>query len=89
MGYPRGEIPMLDVHGQAVAGATFPVPIWHEYMAAALKHRPALGFALPKKYPSFQFLHKGDFGSLAYTPTTTVNITTPITGGAALGGGPH
>ena len=38
MGYPSGEIPMLDVHGQAVAGATFAVPIWHEYMAAALNH---------------------------------------------------
>jgi len=36
MGYPKGEIPMLNVHGQEVAGATFPVPIWHEYMAAAL-----------------------------------------------------
>ena len=42
MGYPRGEIPMLDVHGVAVAGATFPVPIWHEYMVAALWHRKAL-----------------------------------------------
>ena len=41
MGYPRGEIPMLDVHGQAVAGATFPVPIWHLYMAAAEWQQPA------------------------------------------------
>ena len=78
MGYPAGEIPMLNVHGQAVAGATFPVPIWHEYMAAALAHRPALGFALPNKYPTFEYLRKGDFGSLAYTPTTT-EITTPQT----------
>ena len=67
MGYPSGEIPMLDVHGQEVAGATFDVPIWHEYMAAALKKRPALAFALPKKYPSFEYLKKGYFGSLAYT----------------------
>ena len=89
MGYPSGEIPMLSVHGQAVAGATFDVPIWHEYMAAALKHRPALAFALPKKYPTFEYLRKGDFGSLAYTPTTTLNITTPITGGAPPGAGPH
>ena len=70
-------------------GATFDVPIWHEYMAAALKHRPALAFALPKKYPTFEYLKKGDFGSLAYAPTTTLNITTPITGGAPPGAGPH
>ena len=41
MGYPNGEIPMLNVHGQAVAGATFPVPIWHAYMAAAEWRKPA------------------------------------------------
>src|SRR5581483_5391988 len=40
MGYQSGEIPMLDVHGESVQGATFAVPIWHDYMAAALWHRP-------------------------------------------------
>ena len=77
MGYPSGEIPMLSVHGQEVAGATFDVPIWHEYMAAALAHRPALGFALPKKYPSFEYLKKGYFGPLQYTTTTTTTATNP------------
>ena len=48
MGYPRGEIPMLDVHGQAVAGATFPVPIWHLYMSAAEKGLPARQFLTPE-----------------------------------------
>ena len=52
MGYQQGEIPMLDVHGEEVAGATFPVPIWHEYMAAALWKRPALDFLLPDVYPT-------------------------------------
>src|SRR5947209_16180701 len=47
MGYPKGEIPMTNVHGVAVAGATFPVPVWHEYMAAALWHHKVLGFELP------------------------------------------
>ncbi len=51
MGYPKGEIPMLDVHGEAVAGATFPVPIWHEYMAAALWRHKVLGFELPNQVP--------------------------------------
>ncbi len=86
MGYPGGEIPMLDVHGEAVAGATFPVPIWHEYMAAALWHRPALGFALPNKYPIWHYLKHGIYGSLGYystTPTPTTTSTAATTTSAA------
>jgi penicillin-binding protein 1A len=78
MGYPQGELPMLDVHGVAVAGATFPVPIWHEYMAAALWHHKVLGFDLPNKYPTWRTLTHGDYGSLGsyystptYAPPTT------------------
>jgi penicillin-binding protein 1A len=71
MGYPAGEIPMLSVHGQTVAGATFPVPIWHEYMAAALWHHRALGFELPDKYPVYRSVTRGNYGSLGsyYTPS--------------------
>ncbi len=29
IGYPQGEIPMLNVHGIAVSGPTFPAQIWH------------------------------------------------------------
>ena len=29
IGYPSGEIPMLNVHGIAVSGPTFPAQIWH------------------------------------------------------------
>jgi len=79
MGYPRGEVPMLDVHGVAVAGATFPVPIWHEYMAAALWHRPALEFALPNRYPTWHYLARGSYGSFGYYPTTTYSTTTTAT----------
>ena len=46
---------MLTVHGQAVAGATFPVPIWHAYMAAALWHHKVLGFELPDTLPGLAF----------------------------------
>jgi penicillin-binding protein 1A len=79
MGYQAGEIPMLSVHGQEVAGATFPVPIWHEYMAAALWHRPSFPFLLPKHYPSFHYFTKGSFGSLGYVTTTTATTTTSTT----------
>jgi penicillin-binding protein 1A len=82
MGYQQGEIPMLDVHGQSVAGATFPVPIWHEYMTAALWKRPVLDFLTPDKYPTFSSLSHGDYGSLHYVytaPTTTTTTTTATT----------
>ena len=52
MGYPKGEIPMLDVHGQTVQGATYAVPIWHDYMEAALGGRPALDFPRRTRTPS-------------------------------------
>ena len=85
MGYQQGEIPMLDVHGEAVAGATFPVPIWHEYMTAALWKRPALPFLLPDKYPSWHPIKHGDYGSLGYVYTapayTTPSTTTTSTNG--------
>ncbi|MBA3843862.1 MAG: hypothetical protein H0X39_14830, partial [Actinobacteria bacterium] len=82
MGYPKGEIPMLNVHGQEVAGATFPVPIWHEYMAAALYHNKVLGFELPKAYPSYHSITRGNYGSLGYVytaPTYTAPTTTTAT----------
>jgi membrane peptidoglycan carboxypeptidase len=82
MGYPKGEIPMLDVHGQAVAGATFPVPIWHEYMAAALYHHKVLGFELPKAYPSYHSITRGSYGSFGYVytaPASTTSTTTSTT----------
>jgi penicillin-binding protein 1A len=35
VGYPHRAIPMTNVHGIKVAGATFPAQIWHDYMAVA------------------------------------------------------
>jgi penicillin-binding protein 1A len=79
MGYPRGEIPMLDVHGEAVAGATFPVPIWHLYMENAEKGKAARQFQTPSSYPVYKPFTKGYWGYLAIpvAPTTT---TTTVSG---------
>ena len=81
MGYPKGEIPMLSVHGQTVAGATFPVPIWHAYMAAALWHHKVLGFELPDKYPTYRSVTRGNYGSLGsyYSPSYSAPATTTTT----------
>ncbi len=83
MGYPNGEIPMTDVHGEAVAGATFPVPMWHLYMDAAEKGKPARQFQTPSSYPVFKPFTRGYWGYLAVpvaptpvAPTTTTTVTT-------------
>src|SRR5581483_3342008 len=80
MGYPRGEIPMTDVHGEEVAGATFPVPIWHAYMAAAEWHRPVRQFPTPPTTPTYRPFTKGYWG-YTYNPqpvyTAPATTTTP------------
>jgi penicillin-binding protein 1A len=46
IGYPRGEIPMLSVHGIAVSGPTFPATIWRLFMEPAVKYAP-----FPTEFP--------------------------------------
>jgi membrane peptidoglycan carboxypeptidase len=76
MGYPNGEIPMLNVHGQAVAGSTFPVPIWHAYMAAAEWRKPVRDFLEPAHEVSWRPLEKHYYGYTQYIPTYTPSTTT-------------
>jgi penicillin-binding protein 1A len=45
MGYSEGSIPMRNVHGMRAFGGTFCAPMWHTFMASALKGRPAAHFA--------------------------------------------
>jgi len=47
MGYPRGEIPMLDVHGAAVSGPTLPASAWRLFMGQALSDSPNAAFPAP------------------------------------------
>jgi membrane peptidoglycan carboxypeptidase len=53
MGYPRAEIPMLDVHGAAVSGPTLPATAWRLYMERALAGSPNLGFQPPSAPAQF------------------------------------
>ena len=77
IGYPRGEIPMLDVHGIAVSGPTFPATIWHLYMLAVTAGHPDVKFPAPTTRPAWATWH-GEFqNGLAYGTTTTTATTTP------------
>ena len=61
---------MLDVHGEEVAGATFPVPIWHLYMAAAEKGLPGAPVPDAERLPGLQAVHAGLLGLPGTIPTT-------------------
>ncbi|HEY2742459.1 MAG TPA: transglycosylase domain-containing protein [Gaiellaceae bacterium] len=47
MGYPSGEIPMLDVHGSTVSGPTLPATAWRSFMERALDGSPESAFPAP------------------------------------------
>jgi penicillin-binding protein 1A len=47
MGYPRAEIPMLDVHGVAVSGPTLPATAWRLFMESAVGGTTSIGFPAP------------------------------------------
>jgi penicillin-binding protein 1A len=76
IGYPSGEIPMLDVHGIAVSGPTFPAQIWHSYMETAIGNRPDVPFPPALTQPVWiawhgQYQYGGAYGLSTTTATTT------------------
>ena len=80
VGYPKGEIPMDNVHGIAVAGGTFPAQIWHLFMQAAVGDQKPRDFAPPLEYPTFTDWHRGQYAlGIPAAPTTTGTTTTTAT----------
>jgi penicillin-binding protein 1A len=83
IGYPTAEIPMLNVHGTAVSGPTFPAQIWHLYMDTAIGARPDVSFPVAQTQPVWtswrgQYQYSGAYGYSTTTPagTTTSGTTT-------------
>src|SRR6185503_9045208 len=82
VGYPKGKVPMDDVHGIRVAGGTFPAQIWGTFMRTVTDGRPVLDFALPKEEPVWTY-HRLQYALDGYDPsyyapeeTTTESETT-------------
>jgi len=79
VGYPQAEIPMLNVHGIAVAGGTFPAEIWRSFVQRAVRYSPAQDFPEPSESPTWRYWEKGPY-AIRYTPppppTTTAETTT-------------
>ena len=57
IGYPNAETPMLNVHGIAVSGPTFPAQIWHAFVGTAIGNRPDVPFPPPLSQPVWTSWH--------------------------------
>ena len=61
---------MLNVHGIAVSGPTFPAQIWHLYMDTAIGNRPDVPFPPAQTQPQWtswrgQYQYSGSYGTTA------------------------
>ena len=82
VGYPQGEIPMLSVHGIAVAGGSFPAEIWRRFMEQVTRYSPAQDFPQPTTIPDFRYFKQGPWafeGSTTDTTSSTTTMTTATT----------
>jgi penicillin-binding protein 1A len=85
IGYPRGEVPMLNVHGIAVSGPTFPATIWRSFMLAAVGKSNPVDFTEPAVLPTWHSFTRGQYAvggydstpSYYYGDTTTKTTSTP------------
>ena len=72
IGYPRGEIPMLSVHGIEVSGPTFPATIWKLFMERAVRYAPfPTAFPVAQSAPvwrshTLQYAMSGGYYSSSY-----------------------
>jgi len=79
MGYPQGEVPMLDVHGIAVTGGSLPASVWHAFMTTAIGGRGDVAFPEAQTPPVWtswhgQWQYGGAYGygsSTGSEPATT------------------
>ena len=68
VGYPKGEIPLLNVEGVGeVVGGTLPAEIWHDFMDPAVAKLPIKDFPTPDL--SGGSIINGD-GTYSQYPTT-------------------
>jgi penicillin-binding protein 1A len=82
VGYTKGEIPMLNVHGIAVAGGTFPAEIWRLFMSGALASTPETPFPEPDHWPTWRPFTRGRY-ALTYDPYYHSNTDTTESGGTS------
>jgi penicillin-binding protein 1A len=92
MGYPKTNISMNDVHGQAQFGGDLPADIWHDFMSSVIT-APCAQFAAPTTDPMTYLPFSGTYqraGEAAYIPPATGPSGATGAAGAGRGnGGTH
>jgi penicillin-binding protein 1A len=71
IGYPKGEIPMTDVHGTIVSGPSFPATIWKGFMESALGDSTPVDFPQLSGYPPFKPLEHTQYAHNYVPPVYT------------------
>ncbi|MGZ8783808.1 MAG: transglycosylase domain-containing protein, partial [Gaiellaceae bacterium] len=61
VGYPRGKIPMVSVHGISVSGGTFPAQIWRLFMSSAIGQLEPVEFPEPEDEPEWVAFERGQY----------------------------
>ncbi|MHB1243318.1 MAG: transglycosylase domain-containing protein [Gaiellaceae bacterium] len=95
VGYPKGKIPMTNVHGIRVTGGSFPAQIWRLFMSSAIGQLEPEEFPEPTDWPEWTTFERGQYArSFGYysgggdveetttEETTTAADTTPAPGPA-------
>ena len=68
VGYPKGEIPMENVHGISVSGGSFPAQIWRLFMGNAIGHLDSMEWKEPTDWPEWTDFEQGQYArSFGYT----------------------
>ena len=89
MGYPKADVSMTDVHGQAQFGGDLPAQIWHDFMDP-LVTPPCLSFTSPVSDPMTYLPFSGHYqqiGLASYVPPTGPSGATGAAGAGAGAGG--
>jgi penicillin-binding protein 1A len=71
IGYPRGEIPMRNVHGIEVSGPTFPATIWRSFMLKAVGNQYPFTFPQPTVWPTWHSFTQGQYANEGYSGYTS------------------
>ncbi|MEX2210862.1 MAG: transglycosylase domain-containing protein [Gaiellaceae bacterium] len=79
LGYPRAQIPMLNLHGfSAVAGGTLPALIWGKFMQSAFPSGIDREFPTPESAPEWEPFERGEY-ALSLPETTSEETETATT----------
>jgi membrane peptidoglycan carboxypeptidase len=88
IGYPKGEIPMRDVHGISVSGPTFPATIWKLFMERAVdRARFPTAFPVARSSPRWISRHLQYAFSGGYSTSSSSHYYSPPATTQSSGGG--